>query len=81
MLNMPKVTRMRFDFTVKVGEKTYDCHRMVSGESSFRQTVFVDGFGSKTDGASYGPGERAVDAMELNAKLIATELIKQGPVS
>ena len=76
-LNMPKVNRMRFDFTVKVGEKKYDCHRMVSGATVFRQTVYVDGFGSKPDGASYGPGERPVDTMELNAKLIAAELIKR----
>ncbi|HWB11552.1 MAG TPA: hypothetical protein VG826_20140 [Pirellulales bacterium] len=78
---MPNVTRMRFDFTVKSGEKKYDCHRMVSGTDVFRQTVYVEGLGSKPDGASYGLGERPVDTMELNAKLIAAELIKQGSPS
>ena len=81
MLGMPNVSRMRFDFTVKAGEKKHDCHRMVSGTDVFRQTVYVDGFGSKTDGASYGPGERPVDTMELTAKLIAAGLIKQGSSS
>ncbi len=68
---------MRFDFTVKVGETAYNCHRIVSGEDAFTQTIHVIGFGSQSDGTSYGDGGRAVDTMEVAAKMIAGELIRQ----
>lgn len=56
--------QQRFDFTVKVGERTYDCYRIVSGTRVLTQRVHVIGYGSKNDSAPYGAGKHPVSTME-----------------
>lgn len=65
-----------YEFTVKLNDKTYNCERLVSGLDIRRQTVKVKDIGSKVDPDIYGDKLKSVSAMQLNARLIAHEIIK-----
>jgi len=75
---MAKATETKFDFTIEVDGKAYNCHRVVSGARVFRQRIYVDCIGSKPDGASYGSGGMyPAGSMERIARIIAGELVRQ----
>jgi hypothetical protein len=70
-------TIRRFDFTVDVDGKVYNCRRDVTGVRVLRQLVYVVGIGSKADGASYD--SIRASTMEGIARIIAGEIIRQNP--
>ena len=66
---------MIYEFTVVVDDKEYRCEREVGGKRVLRQTVRVEGIGSKSDPASYGNKYHPVSSMESVSRLIAREII------
>ena len=66
-----------YKFTVKAGEKTYECERFVSGQVEERQIITVSGLGSKIDPSVYSDKLQLPFKMELNARLIAHQIIKE----
>jgi hypothetical protein len=73
------VQTVRYAFTVKAKDKTYDCERVVTGKRVLRQTIHIKGIGSKLDPASYGPKPKhsSIITMENVARLIAREIIRE----
>jgi hypothetical protein len=65
-----------YEFTIELNDKTYSCKRFVSGQEVKRQTIKVIDIGSKDDPACYGDKWKPVSTMQLNARLIAHEIIK-----
>jgi hypothetical protein len=67
-----------YNFTISTDNKTYACERFVSGLKERRQTVKVSGLRSKKDPAIYNDKTHSPAEMQLNARLIAHEIIKEG---
>lgn len=65
-------------FTVTVGDKEYNCTRVVSGSRIQTQTITVHGVGSKSDSGRYGQNHHPFSSMGTTAMLIAYEIIGQG---
>lgn len=64
-------------FSVTNNGKTYECTRTVTGANALRQTINVNGLGSKEDPASYGLKGHPISSMESTARLIAHEIIRE----
>ena len=66
-----------YKFTVERNGKVYNCYAEVEGKRVFRQTITVEGVGTKIDGADYGNSARyhPVAGMKSVAKLVAWEII------
>ena len=64
------------NFVVQRDGKIYECSRTIAGSRSLRQTVRVNGFGTKTDPAEYGNNGHRIESMPMTARLIAHELIQ-----
>ena len=73
---MPKAREI-VPFTVIIDGTTYDCERVVDGSLIFTQTIRVNGVGSKSDSARYGPGQHPIPSMRGIAKLIAAEIVNE----
>lgn len=65
-----------FEFTLDANDKTYKCERFVSGQGMIQQTVKVLGIGSQNDPATYSDKSDQRYAMQLNARLIAHQIVK-----
>lgn len=65
-----------FEFTMDANQRTYKCERFVSGQSVVRQTIRVVGVGSRDDPANYNDKSEQRSAMQLNARLIAHQIVK-----
>jgi hypothetical protein len=66
-----------YKFTVDANNRAYECERFVSGQKESQQTVVVTGVGSKKDPAVYSDKSQPPSMMQLNARLIAHEIIKE----
>ena len=73
---MAKATE-KFEFTIQVEGKTYDCERAVSGTREFTQKIKVIGIGLETDSARYGPKRHRPESMESMAEQIAHEIVNK----
>jgi hypothetical protein len=64
-------------FEVTTGGRVYQCSRTVTGARALRQSVHVEGCGSKPDPAEYGRDGHPESSMVGVAMLIAHELIRE----
>lgn len=68
----------KYEFSVEVDGKKYQCQRSVSGSRELNQTIYVQELGkSKIDSASYGPNGHPYASMESVARIIALEIIRE----
>jgi hypothetical protein len=70
-----------YEFTLDANNRTYKCERFVSGQDSVRQTITVIGIGKKDDPANYGEKSAPPSVMQLNARLIAHQIVKGATAS
>ncbi|MDP9123515.1 MAG: hypothetical protein M3N82_02770 [Pseudomonadota bacterium] len=64
-------------FEVTAGGRVYRCSRTITGARGLRQSVHVEGCGSKSDPAEYGRDGHPESSMAGVAMLIAHELIRE----
>ncbi len=66
---------MTYKFIIERTNKTYVCERMVTGKGNLRQTIHVEGVGSKKDSVVYGASKHSASTMIVAAKRIAHEIL------
>jgi hypothetical protein len=67
---------MRYDFTIEVAGRTYNCWREVRGYEVKRQTIYVEGIGEQLDPSLYGAGHYAIEFMATDARQIAIQIVQ-----
>ena len=63
-------------FKVIVNDVEYECYREIEGARVLKQTIIVVGKGIKNDKDFYGAKYKPFILMEINAKLVALDIIK-----
>jgi hypothetical protein len=70
-----------YSFTLELNGRVYRCESRVTGNTLLRQTIHVEGVGSKRDIARYGPPNRhPPEVMPVIARMIAREILLGGAV-
>lgn len=68
---------IRHQFKIQHNKKIYKCERYVFGTGVLKQTILVDGCGSKPDFDRYGPNFHPFETMAELARIIAHELVQE----
>jgi len=68
---------MNYKFTVEHDGQIFECEREVTGTVVQQQKIIVSGCGKKSDPAKYGKKLKSGAAMEIVARMVAAEIIKE----